>query len=78
MNPRLVPSDQIPYPQAMALTFRFNSDEVQQGNTKYLRFSIQHIVSESSKCLTSDPGDDISLRDCGATISLIPEEVIEA
>ena len=78
VGPWIVPRDQLPDPHAVRLSLRLNGKEVQSGNTKDLRFTIEHMVSESSKWLTLHPGDVISTGDVGATVPLSPGDVMEA
>ena len=78
VGPWIVPRDQLLDPHAVRLSLRLNGKEVQSGNTKDLRFTIEHMVSESSKWLTLHPGDVISTGDVGATVPLSPGDVMEA
>ena len=78
VGPWIVPRDQLPDPHAVRLSLRLNGKEVQSGNTKDLRFTIEHMVAESSKWLTLQPGDIISTGDVGATVPLSPGDVMEA
>ncbi len=78
VGPWITPRDQFRNPHAARLRLRLNGQEVQSGNTKDLRFTIEDMVSESSKWLTLQPGDVISTGDVGATVPLSPGDVMEA
>lgn len=78
VGPWLVPKDQIGDPHELQLTFRLNGEQVQEGDTRDLRFTIPAMVAESSKWVTLAPGDIIATGDVGATVPLKPRDVMEA
>lgn len=78
VGPWIVPHDQIGDPHNLELTFRLNGEQVQEGNTRDLRFTVQAMVAESSKWVTLRPGDIIATGDVGATVPLQPGDVMEA
>ena len=78
VGPWIMPHDQIGDPHNLQLTFRLNGEQVQAGNTRDLRFTVQAMVAESSKWVTLRPGDIIATGDVGATVPLTPGDVMEA
>ena len=65
-------------PHNLQLLFRLNGEQVQEGNTRDLRFTVPAMVAESSKWVTLQPGDIIATGDVGATVPLRPGDLMEA
>lgn len=78
VGPWIVPKDQVSDPHQLQLAFRLNGKQVQEGNTRDLRFAIPAMVAESSKWVTLAPGDIIASGDVGATVPLQPGDLMEA
>ena len=78
VGPWIVPQDEIGNPHDLKLSFRLNGQQVQEGSTRDLRFTIPAMVAEASKWLTLQPGDIISTGDVGATVALQPGDMMEA
>ena len=57
MGPALVPADQIPNPQALAIKLRLNGQTMQDSNTSQLIFPVDYIISYLSNIMTLEPGD---------------------
>lgn len=60
MGPLLTTKDEIPDINNVRLWLKVNGETYQDGNTKNLIFSVQHIVSYVSQFMTLLPGDVIS------------------
>jgi 2-keto-4-pentenoate hydratase/2-oxohepta-3-ene-1,7-dioic acid hydratase in catechol pathway len=78
VGPWIVPKDQVSDPHNLKLSFRINGNQVQDGSTGSLLFTIPVIVAEVSKWFTLEPGDIIATGDVGATEPLKPGDVMEA
>ena len=59
MGPWLVTADEVPDPQALALTCEVSGKIMQNGSTKNMIFACAHIVSYISHFMTLMPGDVI-------------------
>ena len=59
MGPWLVTPDEVPNPQALALTCEVSGDMMQNGNTANMIFGCAHIVAYISQFMTLEPGDVI-------------------
>ena len=57
MGPALVPADQIPNPQSLAIKLRLNGQTMQDSNTSQLIFPVDYIISYLSNIMTLEPGD---------------------
>ncbi|MFD2740872.1 fumarylacetoacetate hydrolase family protein [Sulfitobacter aestuarii] len=60
IGPWLVTADEIPDPQALALSCNVNGITRQGGNTGTMIFSVAQIISHLSQLMTLHPGDVIS------------------
>jgi len=60
MGPGMVPTSNIPDPQALLLTTRVNGQEVQHASTANMIFSVAAIISFLSSLMTLEPGDIIA------------------
>jgi 2,4-didehydro-3-deoxy-L-rhamnonate hydrolase len=60
VGPALVPADEIPDPQALAIRCRVNGDLVQDATTADMIFDVATLVSYISDRITLDPGDLIA------------------
>jgi 2-keto-4-pentenoate hydratase/2-oxohepta-3-ene-1,7-dioic acid hydratase in catechol pathway len=78
VGPWIVPKDEIADPHNLRLSFRINDQQVQEGATSSLLWSISAIVAEVSRWITLNPGDIIATGDIGATQPLEPGDIMEA
>ena len=60
MGPVLVTSDEIPDPQALAISCSVNGELLQDGNTSQMYFGVAEIISYCSQSFILEPGDVIS------------------
>jgi 2-keto-4-pentenoate hydratase/2-oxohepta-3-ene-1,7-dioic acid hydratase in catechol pathway len=60
MGPALVTSDEIPDPQALAISCSVNGERLQDGNTSQMFFGVAEIISYCSQSFSLEPGDVIS------------------
>lgn len=60
MGPVLVTTDEIPDPQRLPLTCHVNGEQVQNGNTDKMIFSVAEVISFLSTLMTLEPGDVIA------------------
>ena len=60
MGPVLVTSDEIPDPQALAISCSVNGELLQDGNTSQMYFGVAEIISYCSQSFSLEPGDVIS------------------
>ncbi|MCP3018311.1 fumarylacetoacetate hydrolase family protein [Cupriavidus basilensis] len=60
IGPWLVSADEIANPQALDMWLEVNGERVQAGNTRTMIFSVAHLVSYISCCMTLMPGDVIA------------------
>lgn len=78
VGPWIVPRDQISNPRKLALKFRVNGKEKQNGNTSEMLFDIpMHIRILTTYCRIY-PGDILATGDLGAPEPLRPGDVMEA
>ncbi|MBW2307241.1 MAG: fumarylacetoacetate hydrolase family protein [Deltaproteobacteria bacterium] len=78
VGPWIVPKDQISTPGKLALRFRVNGVETQNGNTSEMLFNIpMHVRILTSYCRIH-PGDLLATGDIGAPGPLKPGDVMEA
>jgi 2-keto-4-pentenoate hydratase/2-oxohepta-3-ene-1,7-dioic acid hydratase in catechol pathway len=57
IGPWLVTPDELPDPQALALTMRINGEVRQAANTSDMIFSVAEIIEHVSRIMTLEPGD---------------------
>ena len=60
LGPWFVPKDLVRDPQDLELWLDVNGKRRQKSNTREMAFSVQHLVSYLSQCMTLEPGDMIS------------------
>ena len=60
VGPELVPADQIPDPQALAIKCILNGETMQDSSTANMIFSVAEIISYISRTVTLEPGDLIA------------------
>ncbi len=60
IGPWLVTRDEVPDPQNLGMWLDVDGKRYQTGNTKTMIFSVAHIVSYLSQCMSLQPGDVIS------------------
>ncbi len=60
MGPAIVTADEIPDPQTLNLMTWVNGVEKQNGNTKYMLFSVKELIADISSVMTLEPGDIIA------------------
>jgi 2-keto-4-pentenoate hydratase/2-oxohepta-3-ene-1,7-dioic acid hydratase in catechol pathway len=60
MGPVLVTRDEIPDPQALAISCSVNGELLQDGNTSQMYFGVAEIISYCSQSFSLEPGDVIS------------------
>jgi acylpyruvate hydrolase len=60
MGPALVTRDEIPDPQALAISCTLNGEIVQESSTKEMVFGVAELISFISQTLTLEPGDCIA------------------
>jgi len=56
LGPRLLPTHDIPDPQALTLTTRVNGEVMQQGHTSDMMFPVARLISDLSQSTTLLPG----------------------
>lgn len=85
IGPWLVTRDEVPDPQALALSLDVNGRRMQEGTTGRMIFSVAQIVSHLSQLMTLHPGDVIATGTppgvgMGMTppVFLRPGDVVEA
>ena len=77
IGPFLVPKRDFPDPRALGLLMRINGRQVQNGNTRDMRFDMADSLAEVSNWHTLLPGDIIATSDIGSTDWLQPGDVVE-
>ena len=60
LGPWLVPRDEVPEPQNLAMWLSVNGRRYQDGNTRTMLFDVATLVSHISRYMTLEPGDVIS------------------
>jgi 2-keto-4-pentenoate hydratase/2-oxohepta-3-ene-1,7-dioic acid hydratase in catechol pathway len=60
MGPWLVTADEIPDPQALAISCRVNDEVLQDSHTSRMYFGVAEIISYVSRSFTLEPGDVIA------------------
>ncbi len=75
-GPWLVTRDEVPDPQALAMTLDVNGNRMQTGNTSTMIFTVAQIISHLSQLFTLHPGDVISTgTPPGVGMGMKPEPV---
>ena len=75
-GPWLVTRDEVPDPQALAMTLDVNGARMQTGNTSTMIFTVAQIISHLSHLFTLHPGDVISTgTPPGVGMGMKPEPV---
>jgi 2-keto-4-pentenoate hydratase/2-oxohepta-3-ene-1,7-dioic acid hydratase in catechol pathway len=77
LGPALVPRRHVADPHAVGLKMRLDGREIQDGNTRDMRFDLFESVAELSKWHTLRPGDVIATGDIGSRENLAPGSVVE-
>ena len=79
LGPWFVPKDLVRDPQDLDLWLDVNGKRRQQSNTREMAFSVQHLVSYLSQCMTLEPGDMISTgTPAGVGLGCNPPEYLKA
>jgi 2-keto-4-pentenoate hydratase/2-oxohepta-3-ene-1,7-dioic acid hydratase in catechol pathway len=60
MGPAIVTADEIPDPQTLNIQTWVNGVEKQNGNTKFMLFSVKELIADISSVMTLEPGDIIA------------------
>jgi 2,4-didehydro-3-deoxy-L-rhamnonate hydrolase len=60
VGPRLVPREEVGYPQDLAIRCVLNGETLQSSSTKEMIFSVAEIISYISRVITLEPGDLIA------------------
>ena len=60
IGPYLVTKDEVPDPQDLSMTLDVNGQRMQNGSTKTMIFSVNHIVHYLSQFMSLNPGDVIA------------------
>ncbi|MGE5273227.1 MAG: fumarylacetoacetate hydrolase family protein [Verrucomicrobiota bacterium] len=60
VGPRLVPRDEIPDPQALAIRAVLNGETVQDSNTSNMVFGVADVIAYVTRTITLEPGDLIA------------------
>ena len=60
IGPYLVTKDEVPDPQDLSMTLDVNGQRMQDGSTKTMIFSVNHIVHYLSQFMSLNPGDVIA------------------
>lgn len=75
-GPWLVTRDEVPDPQALAMSLDVNGKRMQTGNTNTMIFTVAQIISHLSQLFTLHPGDVISTgTPPGVGMGIKPEPV---
>ena len=74
LGPWLVPADEVPDPQALALTLSVNGSVRQSSNTAQMVFGVVEIVQYLSRHLTLEPGDVINTGTPGGVALARPDK----
>ena len=76
LGPYLVPRRFVPDPHAVGLKMRLDGREIQDGNTRDMRFDLFESLAELSKWHTLAPGDVIATGDIGSRENLPPGSMV--
>jgi len=60
MGPALVTADEVPDPQKLHLRTIINGEELQNGYTGDMIFSVAFLIADMSRVMTLEPGDVIA------------------
>jgi 2-keto-4-pentenoate hydratase/2-oxohepta-3-ene-1,7-dioic acid hydratase in catechol pathway len=60
IGPRLVPREEVPDPQALAIRCVLNGEVMQDSTTANMIFSVAEIIAYASATITFEPGDLIA------------------
>jgi 2-keto-4-pentenoate hydratase/2-oxohepta-3-ene-1,7-dioic acid hydratase in catechol pathway len=60
VGPRLVPRDEVPDPQALAIRAILNGETVQDSNTANMVFGVADVIAYVTRTITLEPGDLIA------------------
>ncbi|WP_413123113.1 fumarylacetoacetate hydrolase family protein [Burkholderia orbicola] len=60
LGPWIVTADEIPDPQALAISCHVNGQELQSANTREMIFGVAELISYFSRMITLEPGDVIA------------------
>ena len=60
VGPRLVPREEVPDPQALAIRCLVNGEVLQDSSTAQMVFSVAEIIAYASRTITLEPGDLIA------------------
>ena len=77
IGPFLVPKARVASPSAVGLRMRINGRQVQDGNTRDMRFDLAECIAEISNWHTLRPGDIIATGDIGSRDALHPGDTVE-
>jgi 2-keto-4-pentenoate hydratase/2-oxohepta-3-ene-1,7-dioic acid hydratase in catechol pathway len=77
IGPFLVPKRQVANPTSLGLRMWINGRQVQDGNTRDMRFDMADSVSKISFMQTLHPGDIIATGDIGSADGLTGGDVVE-
>jgi 2-keto-4-pentenoate hydratase/2-oxohepta-3-ene-1,7-dioic acid hydratase in catechol pathway len=77
LGPYLVPRRFVADPHAVGLRMRVDGREIQDGNTRDMRFDLFESLAELSNWHTLKPGDVIATGDIGSRENLAPGSVVE-
>jgi 2-keto-4-pentenoate hydratase/2-oxohepta-3-ene-1,7-dioic acid hydratase in catechol pathway len=78
VGPRLVPREEIPDPQALAIRCRVNGRTLQDSSTANMIFSVAEIIAHISRTITLEPGDLIATgTPAGVGIARDPQVLLQ-
>lgn len=60
MGPALITADEVPDPQNLDLRVMIGNEVLQDSNTRYMIFSVCHLIAYLSEFMTLEPGDIIA------------------
>lgn len=78
LGPWIVTRDEIPDPNALALSMRVNGEIRQESNTSYLIFDVQRLIEYASQFYTLHPGDVIMTGTPEGVSQVNPGDLMEA
>jgi len=77
IGPFLVPKERVADPTAVGLRMRINGRQVQDGNTRDMRFDLAEAIAEASNWHSFRPGDIIATGDIGSPDALHGGDIVE-
>ncbi|MBI2323446.1 MAG: fumarylacetoacetate hydrolase family protein, partial [Chloroflexi bacterium] len=78
LGPWIVSADEIPDPQALAISSRINGETKQSSNTRHMVFTVARIIAELSIGMSLEPGDVILTgTPSGVGFARTPPEFLE-